>query len=699
MTEKNEERITRRKFIKTTGGAVAMASLGAGSLVNIAKKEREMLSESHEVKFFVSTEGNNAWSGKLEAPNGDKTDGPFATIARARDAIRGMKSKQPLSEPVTVMVRGGTYYLDDTVVFNQKDTGTKDCPITYMAYPGEEPVISGGRKITGSWKAYKGEIVVCSLKEVKEGKWNFRQLFVNGERQTRARIPHDGEYLREEAMSGTSFKYKEGDFKKWHNLDDVEVVVFHSWNESRLLISKLNEEERIVEFLDPKARHVIGWSGAGGANRYYMENVFEGLTQPGDWYLDRRSGELYYWPVDDMENLEIVAPVLNQLVRFEGGIKGRNIQYIKIVGLTFACTDWPLPENGYPDCGDVGDIVEPSAVTLDNVRNCLIEDNCIRNIGTYALELNGEGNQIIGNEIFDTGGGGILTRNYGDEHNVFSYNHVHHCGSVYPSAVGVNIDDGGGTFSHNLIHNIAHSGIYTRHWPTGDQLKERSNQEQGLIIEYNEIYKVMERINDGGGLFVRDSNIIIRNNLIHDVFSYSSRCPGWGIYLGCETRDTTVINNVVYRAREGVHVWFYDRNIVMENNVFVDGEISQINYQNPQNLSHENIKLLRNIICYSKPGSLLFRLSGERSVPVESDYNVFFHTGGEALVNSGEPGLDSFEDWQKSGLDTHSIVADPMFVDPANDDYSLKPESPALKLGFKPIDISKVGLRGRKPKA
>jgi len=657
-----------------------------------------MPSGSYEGTFFVSTEGNDDWSGKLAAPNAEKTDGPFATIVKARDAIRGMKSKQPLSEPVTVMVRGGTYYLDDTIVLDQKDTGTKDCPITYMAYPGEEPVISGGRKITGQWEAYKGKIMVCSLEEVKEGKWNFKQLFVNGERQTRARIPHEGEYLIEEAVSGTSFKFKEGNFKKWQNLNDVEVIVFHSWNESRLLISELDEEERIVKFLDPKARHVIGWGGAGGSNRYYIENVFEGLTQPGDWYLDRHAGKLYYWPVDDIENLEVVAPVLRQLVRFEGGIKGRNIQHVKICGLTFSDTDWPLPENGYPDCGDVGDIVEPSAITLDNVRNCVLEDNCIRNVGTYALELNGEDNQIIGNKIFDTGGGGILTRNYGNEHNVFSYNHIHHCGSVYPSAVGVNIDDGGGTFSHNLIHNIAHSGIYTRHWATGDQLKERSNQEQGLIIEYNEIYDVMERINDGGGLFVRDSNIIIRNNVIHDVFSYSERCPGWGIYLGCETRDTTVVNNVVYRAREGVHVWYYDRNIVMENNIFIDGEISQINYQNPSHLNHENVKLLRNIICYSKPGSHLFRLSGERSVPVESDYNVFFHTGGEDLVNSGAPGLDSFEDWQKSGLDTHSVVADPMFVDPTNDDYSLKPESPALKLGFKPIDISKVGLRGGKPK-
>jgi len=648
------------------------------------------------ITFFVSKDGNDAWSGKLAVPNAEKTDGPFATITKAKDIIRGMKAKQPLSAPVTVMVRGGTYYLDDTIVFDQRDSGTKDCPITYMAYPDEKPVISGGRKITGPWKTHSGEIMVCSLDEAKEGKWYFRQLFANGKRQTRARMPDDGYYQIEEALDGTSFRFKEGHFEKWSNLSDVEVVVFHSWNESRLLISELDVEERTVKFINPKARHVIGWSGGGGPNRYYIENVFEGLKRPGDWYLDRHSGELYYWPVDDLENLELIAPVLNQLVRFEGGIKGRNIQYINIRGLTFSDTDWTLPENGYPDCGDVGDIVEPSAITLDNVRYCVLEDSCIRNVGTYALELNGEDNRIIGNEIFDTGSGGIITRNYGDEHNVFLYNHIHHCGEVYPSAVGINIDDGGGTFSNNLIHDIAHSGIYTRHWATGDQLKERSNQEQGLIIEYNEIYNVMQKINDGGGLFVRDSNIIIRNNVIHDVFSYSDRCPGWGIYLGCETRDTRVENNIVYRSRETIHVWHYDRNITMENNIFIDGEISQINYQNPSNLSHENVRLVRNIICYSKPGSLLFRLSGERSVPIESDYNIFFYAGGGELVSRGAPGLDSFEEWQKSGFDENSIVTDPMFVDPENDDYSLKPDSPAFKLGFKPIDISKVGLRGRK---
>jgi hypothetical protein len=136
----------------------------------------------------------------------------------------------------------------------------------------------------------------------------------------------------------------------------------------------------------------------------------------------------------------------------------------------------------------------------------------------------------------------------------------------------------------------------------------------------------------------------------------------------------------------------------MANNIFIDGEISQINYQNPQHLKHENVKTLRNIICYTKFDSELFRISGERSVPVESDYNVYFcaeNGGMEGDVIRGLPEVNTFEEWQKHGFDTHSIVGNPLFVDAANDDYSLKPDSPAFKLGFKPIDISKVGLKGK----
>ena len=215
----------------------------------------------------------------------------------------------------------------------------------------------------------------------------------------------------------------------------------------------------------------------------------------------------------------------------DGG-EAQWVEHLHFRGLTFSDTDWSLPELGYPDCGDVGDIVEPSAITFQAARHCTFADNVIRNTGTYALELNGYGSRVCGNEIYDTGGGGILTRNFHPEHNVFCYNHIHHCGLVYPSAVGINVDEGGGTISHNLIHDITHSGVYTRHWATATQPIERRNQEQGLVIEYNEIYDVTLNINDGAGIFVRDANIVIRNNVIHDVLCRREPLPGLGHLSG-----------------------------------------------------------------------------------------------------------------------------------------------------------------------
>jgi len=659
--------------------------------------------EGPQADLFVAVNGSDAWSGTLCEPNAEKSDGPFASISAARNAIRALKAKGPLTKPVTVMVREGTYYLDETLVFGPGDSGSKDCPVSYAAYPGETPVVSGGRVIAADWKPYQGKIRVCVIPEVKEGKWYFRQLSVNGKRQKRSRTPDEGEYLREDAISETSFKYSAGHMRKWHNLEDVEVLVFHSWNESRFRIDSLDEAERVVQFRDPKARHTIGWNGAGGPNRYYIENTLEGVTEPGEWYLDRQSGELYYWPgEDDPANCQIVAPVLRQLVRFEGDLdEGKYLEYVNLSGFTFCDADWDLPENGYPDCGDVGDIVDPSTITYQASRFCEFTNNCVKNTGTYALEVTGDGNLISENEIHDAGGGGIITRSFGKEPNEITYNHIHHCGLVYPSSVGVNIDDGGGTIAHNLIHDITHSGVYGRHWATATQPKERRNQEQALKIEFNEIFDVMLNINDGAGIFIRDSNIVINNNLIHDVYAGGARCPGWGIYLGCETRDTKVTNNVVYRTLENVHVWYFDRDILIENNIFVGPRKCQINYQNPAHLKHENIKFHRNIVYCTQTGGHLYSISGERSLPVESDHNIMFSTIGCVLndpIIKGLPGVQSFADWKERGLDANSITADPLFVDLENDDYSLKPESPAFKVGFKPIDLSQVGLRGRDKK-
>jgi hypothetical protein len=141
------------------------------------EKSKAMRSkESARADFYVATDGSDANVGTKEEP--------FATLERARDAVRELKRTK--EGPITVLVRGGVYYLGETLIFGPEDSG-KDQPITYAAYPGEIPVISGGRKIVGEWQPYRDGIMMCELPEAKEGKLNFTQLFVNGKRQIRAR--------------------------------------------------------------------------------------------------------------------------------------------------------------------------------------------------------------------------------------------------------------------------------------------------------------------------------------------------------------------------------------------------------------------------------------------------------------------------------------------------------------------------------
>jgi parallel beta-helix repeat protein len=652
---------------------------------------------SEEIKIYVSPAGNDIWKGTV--------DKPYATLQKARDAIRFLKSEGKITGPVMVYLRGGYYELTDTFILKPEDSGSELYPISYIAYPGEKPVISGGRKIVSQWKPYKDKIIVCSLPEVQSGKLNFRQLFVNGERQIRARTPDTSYYLVDKNagdLGKSQIRYVEGDNRSWPALNNTEVVLFHMWNESRLFISDINLTDRTINFTGQRGGQPLRTKGVKTqyflfSNRYYLENELGFLDKPKEWYLDYTTGKLYFWPTALIEKSEVRVPVLRQLVRLEGRINEKKyVQYIVFSGLTFTDTEWSIPKEGYPTCGDVGDMVLPSAIALEGARKFVFKDNIIKNIGSYAIEVTGSGNLIKGNFISDCGGGGIISRSYDKEPNIISYNSINNCGKVFPSSVGINIDDGGGTISHNLIHDLPQSGIYTRHWATSSQKVQRRNQSQPLLIEYNEIYNVMQKLNDGGAVFVRDSNIIIRNNLIHDVMSYPGGAPGWGIYLGCETRNSLVENNLVYRTTEGIHIWYSNRNNLITNNIIIDSQETIVKSNNESNTSHENIRITKNIFYFNGTDVNIFKIDGKNSLPSESDYNIFWNPRGCLLLSPvirSLPGVDYYEDWKKSGFEAHSIVTDPLFVNDEKDDYTLKRNSPAFKLGFRPIDFSTVGIR------
>jgi len=191
--------------------------------------------------LYVAPDGNDAWSGRLDKPNVDGTDGPLATITAARDAVRDLKGADP-GRPVTVLIRGGVYLMDEPFVLTPLDSGSADAPVTYAAYPGEKPVLSGGRAIT-DWQ--EGADGVWSATVPADEGWYFRQLFVNGKRRIRARTPNEGYFFTAGKVgdgNNTAFRYAAGDIQPWDDLADINAVVFHSWETSLLPIQEIDDQ-------------------------------------------------------------------------------------------------------------------------------------------------------------------------------------------------------------------------------------------------------------------------------------------------------------------------------------------------------------------------------------------------------------------------------------------------------------------------
>ena len=236
-------------------------------------------SESETV-MYVSTEGNNAWSGKLAQPNTQHSDGPFATLAAARDAVRKLKAQGTLTRPVTVYVRGGTYTLSEPLVFTAADSGTEKTPISYTAYRGETPLLSGGRQITGWKKTGTGELWQAEVPGVREGKWYSHQLFVNGERRQRARTPNtgffriDGKMMQEKPAM---FKFHEKEIRPQWAGHNAEIVLLQAWTVLRRHIAEVNTNARTVTLSGDNAPNVEE-EGA----RYWIENTLDALDSPGE---------------------------------------------------------------------------------------------------------------------------------------------------------------------------------------------------------------------------------------------------------------------------------------------------------------------------------------------------------------------------------------------------------------------------------
>jgi len=655
-----------------------------------------------ETRYYVAPDGNDAWSGRLAAPDGTG-DGPFRTLERARDASRQLRAGGELNAPVSVMLRGGTYRMSQPFVLKAEDSGSEQAPVTYAACPGEKPVLSGGRTITG-WKRGQGELWETHLPPVEAGEWRFRQLFVDGSRRPRARTPNEGWFRltglvnpkdRQDPINRRAFRYKPGDLSAdWHNLRDVEIVKLFGWSETRRPIARIDQQKHICEVAGPCSRsshhrRLFDWYGP----RYFVENVFEGLDSPGEWCLDRHTGILYYWPMPDerSDETEVVAPALDCLVRLEGDAgAGAFVEHVTFRGLTFMHGAAAFPEGGYGEAQS--DVFVPAAIRGTGVRHCRFLDNEIAHVGTYAIELaaGSQHNQIVGNHLHDLGAGGVKIdgpRHPADDAEETCYttvtdNRIHDGGHIYFGGAGIWAGHSGhNTISHNEVHDLLGMGISIG-WTWAYKLTPAHHN----LVEYNHVYDLGHgKVGASSGLYTlaRQPGTKLRCNLIHDIVRYTDgpTHPTFGIQVDNGSGEILYEKNVVYNVPDACWKQFGKRHTV-RNNIFAFAD----GYEILRRRDEGSLVFERNIVL-SDDGKIFGDSWNEQNY--KADRNLYWDTSDEPLDFGGM----SFEQWQARGHDTHSLLADPGFADPRKGDFRLPPESPAWKIGFERIDLSKVGPR------
>jgi hypothetical protein len=504
-------------------------------------------SPERSADFHVTPNGSDANPGTPAQP--------FATIGRARNEVRKLIAGG-LRADVTVLVRGGTYELEEPLVFGSEDSGTDQYSITYAAFPGHRPLISGGRRVT-AWKRGDGKLWTAEMPQVKAGKWYFRQLFVDGKRRQRARLPQQGYFYIDGKMDvkgeTSLLRFRKGDLRKlWADQGVAEVVVLQKWSDARLPLRSVDEESLTAVVSGKPSQY-----SALGDSPYWVENVADGLDSPGKWYLNRDTGVLFYWPLtgEEMSKVAVVAPRLAELVRLRGAPGGRRpVQNLRLRGLTFCHSDWSVPATGYTNVQAAWNV--PGAVRVEYATNCSIEECTFEHLGTYALEL-GIGckdNRVIGNRMADLGGGGVKIGD-GASHaedaarsrgNVVTNNDIQDGGHVYPGCVGIwlSIADGT-TVAHNLVYDLPYTGISVGWQWDASPTDARKNR-----IEFNHIHHVMKLMGDGAGIYTLglQPGSVLRGNLIHDV-ERSASAQGSvnnGIYLDEGSKGFHIEGNVVF---------------------------------------------------------------------------------------------------------------------------------------------------------
>lgn len=538
-----------------------------------------------ERTFYVAPDGCDQGPGTAEAP--------WATLAGARDRLRARRASGSGPEPITVWVRGGEYVQREPLMLTDQDSGTPEAPVCFRAVDGQQVVVRGGIPVTG-FRPWRNAIVQARIDDAGPAAPGSRILVFDGRRMEPARFPnrddrdvHGGAWAHVDGarISMYADSPDEDDYlathghldfwqrniprltrtlrlqprhvRSWQSLHHAEVSIFprFNWWHYVLPIESYDADQRELR-LGPGSFYEIR-----AGDRYFVRHVLEELDCPGEWYWDQDQQTLYFWPPAPIAGRELHLSVADHLIRLEG------CAHLTLRGFTFECC-------------------QRTAIVLNNCRDCTIAGNVIRNAGDYdghgvAVE-GGNRNRIVGNDIHHVGAHGVLLSG-GDLHRLQRGDHqavnnyIHHVGLVGRRAKGIEVTGAGHRVAHNYIHDVPQAGVNL--WGAAH------------VVEYNHLRHTCLEGEDTGAIsggaidWLGWQGVVIRHNLITDTigFGYDEHrgqwCAphfAWAVYPDWAASNTHIVGNILARAPRGLLHLHGGRGNVIENNLLVDGEESQV---------------------------------------------------------------------------------------------------------------------------
>ena len=620
----------------------------------------------------------------------------------------------------------GVHYLDETLVLTAADSG--------MVLTGEPGAVLSGGKVLAGWRKEPDGMWSAAVPWVTDRQHGFRHLTVNGQRRERAVHPNEGYFTSLDKRKPGSCLNNEWNYHcdtpyfaihadeidpKW-KLGIGELNFYHLWVDSHCVPDQVETDTNGVTWV-----HLAVPVNRNPYNQLWrLENLREIADRSGEWALDYDEKRVYYRPLpdEDMAKVEVVAPHLEQLVRVDGA---KNVRF---EGLCFADARFEL------DAGDRNDtqaaFTVRAAVVLTNAEDCVFSDCTFERLGGYAVKMDaGTRNcRILRSSFCELGAGGVhLDGGYGwlhtvamkdgewdnelpDPHTRVMGNEIADCdigpyGLDFKDAIGVLIRHAEGTkVHHNEIHDGYYSGVSVG-WNWGYLYSVARDNE----ICHNHIHDIGKGLlSDMGGIYTLgvSPGTKMCHNLIHDIDA--RYYGGWGLYNDEGSSGILIEDNIVYNTKFSAYHLHFGRDNTVRNNILAGGRREQLTRSRRE--PHTSFAFYNNIIYWTE-GPLHtgdwndaeaydFTYFPGRSRKLKKttlcDYNVYFNPGkSRDEVKFGTAKAGVWADWQKAGQDRHSVYADPLFKDVATHDYTLLPDSPALKLGFRPIDTDDIGPRKR----